>query len=284
MRNSLTVLKSSRLRPYVQMTVRYAGPSVEMELTAGGEVLCSGAWQMKVFQDGQAAPPTVAWQAVCRYSDSDVDYLELAADLAGGLRIERHMLLARKDRFLLLADAVLGDRSAGLQYFGRLPLGPAVSLRRAKESGAASLFHGARRLATVLPLALSVCRGSHRDGELVRISTGGASGTRAAAAVCLELRQAAHAPRLFAPLWFDLDRRRPRRLAWRTLSVGQAMQVQSADTAVGFRVAAGSRQWLVYRSLAEPGNRTLLGHNLTSETLIARFFPNGRVRPLIEIE
>lgn len=68
------------------------------------------------------------------------------------------------------------------------------------------------------------------------------------------------------------------------ISVGQAMQVQSADTAVGFRVAAGTQQWLVYRSLAEPGNRTLLGHNLTSETLVGRFLRDGRVRPLIEIE
>ncbi len=279
MSNTPTVLKSSRLRPYAQMTVRYAGPSVELELTAGGEALCSGPWQTEVFQDGLAAPPTAAWQAVCRYADSDVDYLELAVDLAGGLRIERHMLLARKDRFLLLADAVLGHRPARLDYCGRLPLGPAVSLRGTKETWAASLSHGARRLATVLPLALSGRCSSHRDGELVQESTGGASGTR-----FLALRQAAHARRLFAPLWFDLDRRRPRRLTWRALSVGQAMQVQSADTAVGFRVAAGSRQWLLYRSLAEPGNRTLLGHNLTSETLVARFLRDGRVRPLIEIE
>ena len=62
------------------------------------------------------------------------------------------------------------------------------------------------------------------------------------------------------------------------------MHVQPADVAVGYRVAVGRKQWLVYRSLAEPGNRTLLGHNLISETLVARFHRNGRVEQLIEVE
>ncbi len=101
----------------------------------------------------------------------------------------------------------------------------------------------------------------------------------------LQWQQAAHARRLFAPLWFDLDPRRwSRPLSWRPLSVGQAMQVQPADVAVGYRLAVGRKQWLVYRSLAKPGNRTLLGHNLTSETLVARFHHDGRVEQLIEVE
>jgi hypothetical protein len=279
MRNAPTVLKSSRLRPYARLTVRCGGPAVAVELVTGGEVLWSGVWETEVRRGGLAVPPMAAWEAVCRHSDRDVDYLELALDLAGGLRIERHLLLARKDRFLLLADAVLGSRPARLQYFGRLPLGPAVRLRGAKDTWAASLFHGARRLATVVPLALPACCGNHHCGELFKDA-----GPAGKPAVCLALRQAAYGRGLFAPLWFDLDRRRPRRLVWRPLSVGQAMQVQPADAAVGFRVAAGTRQWLLYRSLAEPGNRTLLGHNLTGETLVARFLPDGRVQPLIEIE
>jgi hypothetical protein len=101
----------------------------------------------------------------------------------------------------------------------------------------------------------------------------------------LQLRQTAHARRLWAPLWFDLDRRRAALPAtWRPLTVGEAMQVQPADVAIGCRVAAGRRQWLIYRSLAKPGNRTLLGHNLLSETLVARFHGSGRVQPLIEVE
>jgi hypothetical protein len=41
---------------------------------------------------------------------------------------------------------------------------------------------------------------------------------------------------------------------------------------------------LIYRALASKGNRTLLGHNLLSETLVARFSNTGEVDPLVEIE
>ena len=54
--------------------------------------------------------------------------------------------------------------------------------------------------------------------------------------------------------------------------------------AVGYRVAIGKKQWLIYRSLARPANRSLLGHNLESETLVARFDRRGEVESLIEIE
>ena len=246
-------------------------------------VLWSGAWQREVRRDGRPPRPRAAWEAVCRFSDRDVDYLELAVELAGGLRIERHMVLGRTDRFLLLADAVLGDRPARLQYCGRLPLGPAVTLRRTQEGpGAASLFAGPKRLATFAlgaaggpaPRAAN-CR-QETLAEPVASSAGAAlvcsCGRRPTPAGCL---------RRCGSTWIAAA---PRRLTWRPLSVGQAMQVQTADTAVGFRVAVGRSNGCVYRSLAEPGNRTLLGHNLTSETLVARFHPQRPGRPLIEIE
>ena len=54
--------------------------------------------------------------------------------------------------------------------------------------------------------------------------------------------------------------------------------------AVGYRVAVAKRQWLIYRSLAAKANRTLLGHNLSSELLVARFAPDGEVETLVEID
>jgi hypothetical protein len=90
---------------------------------------------------------------------------------------------------------------------------------------------------------------------------------------------------IFAPLFFDLDGRRMNRPAtWRQLTVGQKGVVQPADVAVGYRVAVGSRQWLIYRSLAAAASRTLLGHNLNGETLVARFRRDGQVEPLVEVE
>ena len=250
------------------------------ELSVGGEVLWSGPWQWEVRCNGVPAADRSPWEVVCRACDADVDYVELQIELAGGLRIERHLVLARRDRFLLLADAVLGDQPAELQYFGRLPLYGGISFRGSKGTAAGRLLRGNQRLATVAPLGLPACRSGRQPGELsADRQSAGTPFTQ------LRLQQAAHARRMFAPLWFDLHpNQTTRRLTWRPLSIGQAMQLQPADVAVGYRVAAEKQQWLVYRSLATPGNRTLLGHNLTSETLVARFHRNGRVQPLIEVE
>jgi hypothetical protein len=200
-------------------------------------------------------------------------------ELAGGLCIERHLVLARKDGFLLLADAVLGTRPGGLAYRGSLPLGPGIALggagltrERFLVAASASRPHG-RRLATVLPLALPEWRRDHRVGEL----SSGPEG--------MELRQAIEGRRLFAPLWLDLDPGRVRRRrTWRQLTVAESLGARAADVAVGYRVAVGSSQWLVYRSLARKRNRSVLGHNLATETLVARFRRDGEVQSIIEIE
>jgi hypothetical protein len=54
--------------------------------------------------------------------------------------------------------------------------------------------------------------------------------------------------------------------------------------AVGYRVQVGGQQWLFYRSLGPRGNRTLLGHNLVTEFLAARFNRDGVAESLLEIE
>jgi hypothetical protein len=231
-----------------------------------------------VLDDGRPARPAGAWQSTCRTSDADVDYLELALPLTGGLHIQRHLVLARKDRFLLLADAVLGTHAARLTYRGFLPLGPGIALRRAGPTreaflAAADSRQPGKRLAAILPLALPEWRCDRQVGEL----SAGREG--------MELRQTLGGGRLLAPLWFDLDPGRlHRRRTWRQLTVAESLAIQPAAVAVGYRVAVGSRQWLVYRSLARKRNRSVLGHNLATETLVARFRRDGEVESIIEIE
>ena len=90
---------------------------------------------------------------------------------------------------------------------------------------------------------------------------------------------------MLAPLLVDLrPGRMTRRLTWRHLTVAEDLRAQPSDVAVGYRVRIGKHQWLIYRSLAPTGNRTLLGHNLTTEMLVARFDRDGEVEPLLEIE
>jgi hypothetical protein len=292
-----------------RLAVACADRSVGLELILGSQTLLAGQWTFEVRRGGRSITPVSAWTETCRLADRDVDYLELRIDLAGGLCLERHFVLARQERFLLLADAVLGHDACQrrmehcsvpdqrrtefhsvpakkqLTYCGTLPLAPGVAWRGANESREGLLV--GRRRALVLPLALPEWRAENGAGDFgvswaglpTCLSSNGRLGT------CPTLHQTASGRALFAPLFFDLDGRRLSHPAtWRQLTVGQKGVVQPADAAVGYRVAVGGRQWLVYRSLAPATSRTLLGHNLNSETLVARFRRDGEVETLIEVE
>jgi hypothetical protein len=255
-----------------RLTVLYPDATCRMELSCGKDVLWSGVWTLNVQLDGEPLLPASPWDAVCWVSDDDADYLELEIELAEGLRVQRQMLLARRDRFLLLADAVLSERPAEIGYRGALPLSAATAWREACETREGVLAGGKPR-AMLVPLALPEWLADCRGGELVATAAG------------LELRQAATGRALWAPLFFDLDRGRlGKPLTWRSLSVAEAHVVQPPDVAVGYRVAIGRSQWLLYRSLAPPQSRSLLGYNVRSETLVARFDRRGEVEPLVEVE
>jgi hypothetical protein len=255
-----------------RLTVVYPDTSCRMELSCGKDVLWSGAWALDLCIDGRPAVPTSPWSKLCWVSDDDVDCLEIELEFGEGLRVQRHILLARHDRFLLLADAVLAGRPATIQYRGVLPLRPQATWREACETREGTLA-GRKPRAVLLPLALPEWLADRHSGELISTSAG------------LELRQTAAAQSLWAPLFLDLDRRRMSKpITWRQLTVAESHQVQPAEVAVGYRVAIGKAQWLIYRSLAPPRSRSLLGYNVCSETLVARFDRQGEVDPLIEIE
>jgi hypothetical protein len=263
-----------------RLSVLFPDASCRMELASGKDILWSGDWEMDVRIDGASMSPIGEWSETCWVSDDDADYLELEIELTEGLRVQRHFFLARQDGFLFLADSILGTRFASLDYCGRLPLGGRTTFRRACETREGFLANPKVR-AVGVPLALPECAAdaaacpngsfeavAHRDGT-----------------ASLELRQSTLGSSLFAPMFFDLNRRRfGKPLTWRRLTVAESLKKQSPETAVGYRMAIGNRQWLIYRSLTPPRNRTLLGHNLSTEMLVARFTREGEVETLLEIE
>ena len=118
-----------------------------------------------------------------------------------GVKLQRQIVLAREDRFLLLADALMSPQHGGLEYRSVLPLPPQIEFRGAEESREGLLIQGraaaarsvafqaaSRPLAQVLPLGMPEWRAQPHAGELAATAQG------------LELRQTAASPRLFAPL------------------------------------------------------------------------------------
>ncbi len=287
---AVAVMRRNWDRNDERVAVLFSGQTCEIELVASGRVAASGAWRFELSQQGQQLQPLSDWESNCWYTDEEIDYLELEIKLTAGVTLQRQIVLAREDRFMLLADAVMspptmGTRCPGnLEYRGVFPLFPQVEFRGAEESREGLLLHGrgtttagksapCRPLAQVMPLGMPEWRAEQHPGDLEMTAEG------------LELRHSSEGQRLFAPLFIDLDRSRfRRRMTWRRLTVAESLAPVPSDVAVGFRVAIGDQQWLIYRSLAASRNRTVLGHNLATESLIARFGKDGEVTSIVEIE
>jgi hypothetical protein len=268
----LAVLRPTWSSP--RLAVDYHGSQLRLALDCGSEMLVCGECNPRLTIDGTPLAPLSRWESLCWVTDDDVDYLELELALTGDVRVQRHLVFAREDQFLFMADAVLGGPPRVIDYQLALPLAENVSAECGDQTRETALVKGGRRRATVLPLGLGEWKEDRRRGEL-RAQSG-----------LVELRQsAAGAGNLFAPWFVDLEPRRfSRPVTWRQLSVAEDRQIQPDDAAVGYRVQVGARQWLFYRSLIACGNRTLLGHNLVSEFLAARFSRRGVPETLIEIE
>ncbi|HVX12257.1 MAG TPA: hypothetical protein VHC22_13835 [Pirellulales bacterium] len=271
-RAGIAILRPSWSAPH--LIIDYRGSPFRLELEGKGGAYLSGACDLHLSLDGQQLSPQSSWEELCWISDDDVDYLELQQSFAEGVTIQRHLLFARDDAFVFFADAVLGEKAAAIEYRLTLPLAKDVSIESAADTRELGLVKGGRRRAVVLPLALSEWRGDRRQGELAEDANR------------LQLRQfAGAAQNLFAPWFIDLAPNRLRRPAtWRQLTVAEDRQIQPHDAAVGYRVQVGNKHWLFYRSLIACGNRTVLGHNLVSEFLAARFGKSGVPETLIEIE
>lgn len=300
------------------LAVTYDPPAVTIELAAAGQTLLSGSWSASVKVEGRSLPPAGSWEQVCWQSDYDVDYLELAAQLAPSWRIERHMLLCRSDRFLLLGDCILGNERKRIDYEGTVPMATGIGLNEASETRECTLYAERRsavsrsgsatsRRAVTGQAGNGRANGSGRPrsdalrgtlasspGEaralVLPVALGEWSGDDSAGRLVAEgerlaLSQTAIGGALYAPLFIDLD---PRRIeqpcTWRRLTVATRLKAEPPDVASGFRIQVGSRQWLIYRALACRDNRTVLGHNLLSEFFVGRFSRKGTAQSLLEIE
>ena len=253
------------------LAVTWGRRELDLELHVHGQTVLSGCWDCQIELDGRRLQPTDDYAEVCWVCDEDVDYLELEVPLADGWRMQRQLLLTQ-DRFLFLADALLGNRIADVRYCGTLPLRAEIGFVPEQET-CEGMLSGRRPLALVLPLDLPEWRMPPRGQRLEQTSAG------------LQLQRQSRTTRLMNALFLDLEPsrfRQPR--TWRQLTVAQRLERQTDDVAVGYRVQIGLQQWLFYRSLAAKANRTVLGQNFNSDFVAARFLPNGTTQKLLEVE
>jgi hypothetical protein len=263
----------------VRVLFDFTLPLHRLEIAAGDRLVVDGEWDFQATVDGAAVAPESPWTVSCHESDDDATFLEVTAPLPGGLQAERVVVLLPAAGVVLLADAVT-DAGARLAA-DRRPQHLLLRSRLTTAGGGALpedetrevILQAGRRHWRLLPLALPEWRCAP------------APGTLECAGDVVEQRVEAHGGRVVAPLWIDADPRRVRRpLTWRQLTVADSRRNLGRHEAVGFRVQVGQEQWLVYRALDTPRNRTVLGCNVACEFLIGRIKASGEVARTLEIE
>ena len=269
----LSVLRTDWSKGAAELAVDWSRPELRWEFRVGRTQFFAGCSLPDVRVNGKPVAPRASWEEVCWESNVDVDYLELEIALESGARLQRQFVLSRRDGLLYIADAVLLGEPADVETVLRIPTAENAAPRPAVETREASLSVGKQQILLVPPL-LPEWRSVKRDGELT-------FGDQ-------ELQLTQHAPKaagIYIPLVVVYDRKRARgECTWRRLTVGENLMLVSHDRACGFRVQIARENWLAYRSLTDRANRTVLGVNLQTNFLLARFTKEGESEPLLEID
>ncbi|HEY4233371.1 MAG TPA: hypothetical protein VGM76_08085 [Lacipirellulaceae bacterium] len=271
---ALATLATGWSKSDARLAIAYARDPLALELQVGGRQLLAGTWTSETICNGEPVAVAGSWDELCWQSDQDCDYLELSIDLANNLRLDRQILLAKRDAVLFLIDVLqsTGGAARSLRHSFHLPWGRDVTWQPEAETRDGLLVDRKPR-AAVLPLALSEWRSDPRGGSLV-----GHEGH-------LTLTQEATGRALYCPLLFDLKPGRAKQdRTWRQLTVAESLSVVPRDVAVGFRAHSGDDQWVVYRSLGPAANRTVLGQNISGEFAAGRFPAAGEIKAWIETE
>lgn len=290
---AVAIMRAGWRRGDLRVLVDYRQAVPHLEIAAGDRMLVEGPWQWSVAEGTTVLEAEAPWTASCWESDRQATLLEITTPLSGGRQFERQVVLLPQEQVVLLADAVTTPGAAGPQavqagaalngrhgddgrgtplvYRSTVRLAPGLEAEPAEETREALVFDTRMRL-MALPLALPEWRVG-RGGSLEHSADG------------LTLVQQSFGRRLYAPLWLDCDAERiGRPLTWRQLTVADTRVNLPAHQAAGFRVQAGREQWLLYRSLDFPRNRTLLGCNVSCEFLVGRLRPHGTVKRMLEIQ
>jgi hypothetical protein len=282
----VAIIRSGWERNAVRVLIDYRDAVPHLEIAVGDRLLVDGPWQWRASQGGRPLDMEGPWSLSCWESDKKATYLEIIAPLTGGLQIDRQVVLLPRDRVVLLADTIThrpGDSTSGtaseprhanggggLRVESVAPLAATLEGEQAEETREVLVYDTKPRM-LALPLALPEWKTAGRGGFSVTPDG-------------LALDHQTEGSRCYSPLWLDLDpSRHGRQLTWRRLTVADTRQNLPPQQATGFRVQMGLEQWLVYRTLDEPRNRTVLGCNISCGFLVGRIGKTGVVERAIEI-
>lgn len=267
------MLRSSWSHRSPRVAVIADGTDCRLEIGRGNVMLQTDTMP-SLAVNGVEMRPREPWSVTCDHNDRDVEFLELQIRFEGEITLQRQILLARKSRFLFLADLVLGPAREELEYRQEYRIGRPFSVLGESETREVYLMDKERLSALLLPLALPEWKSAYSRNSLVMSDDGK-----------LVLCQSALARNLCASLFIDFSAGRSNKpRTWRSLNIAEQMQPVASDVAVAWRVRTGNDQFIFYRSLARPGNRTFIGQNFSGEFFVGKFNKQGLCDDLIRID
>jgi len=256
-----------------RLAVRHDEDDLIVELESHGDLLMSGPWNITARANGSDLAPAGDWEQVGWQADDDGDYLELEQPLTENAKLQRLFFLAREDSFLWVQDVLLLEESAEtLQLESRPAWQSGIQSTQAEETAEVFLKLPSSK-ATILPVSIGEWKTERHLGNL-QVQENGPLFTQNGAGKAL------------VSCWFfDLSKKKQGKpLTWRSLTVAEKLEIQPRDKAVAYRVQTAGGHWAFYRSTTPKANRTFLGINLISETLIARLDDEGNIEKLLEVE
>ncbi len=265
------VLQSQWGRKSPRVAVDFSRQGCRAELSRSVSLLQGEAMPM-VTIDGVLQSPLDCFAVVCSEQDDDIDYLELAVQLNGDATLTRQLLLSRDEEILLIADAVVPNQSSHIEYRCDWPL--AAGIEGFHETETREVYLRDKKIQSlVMPLALPEWKAGRSAGRL-DFDDGR-----------MRLIQSFTGHGLYAPLFFDLNPKRSRKKrTWRQLTIGEKLQPVPSDIACAYRVQINQQQWVFYRRISRPGNRTFMGENFSGDFVFNRFESDGKVTALIEVQ
>jgi hypothetical protein len=270
---SLAVMRSTWESSSPVVGVAFDDRKLLTDISVKRGPLVSGDVTPFVTINGQLAEFSSDISEVCWHSDDECEYLELEVKLGSGWRLQRQYLFSRDDLFLWVADVLLGDEPAQIEYSCPWPISAACQAVPELETRDMAFAINDKIQSSVMAANAAEWRVSRSNCELELSDVG------------LLHRFETEAKAAYIPLFFDLDKKRAKQeRTWRQLTVAEQLDITSPDVAAGFRVQAGDDQWMFYRSLGPRGNRSLLGQNTVAEFLAGRFLRDGLIEELVEVD
>ena len=250
--------------------------SIQIEMEGANGLIISSLGEPRVSLEGEAESSILNrisdWSCTSWFNDHEAVYMEFESRFSNDVTVQRQLVMAKDEAVILTADAVISDSDHTLSYSCEVELSDRLQMFEAEEHSEGFVV-GLEPEVLVLPMGLDEWRGSDLKGSLRKSDKGFVHSIRSQDGA------------LYAPLLFCLSRDAGTEpYTWRQLSVAEGLSRTPDSIAVGYRAQFNESQWLIYRSLAPPASRSILGQNTTAEFIFGAVDDKGEFHQYVGVE